>query len=366
MSLVQSLNNFALETLQRTNVDQSENTVFSPYSAFACVAMSLSLFKDETRNEILESLRIPSGQVGDIASFYPILKELLEKEISKYVSTSNRVWANERLPFSDSTFEVNKNILGVPIEKVGFPQPGCEKINEEVNRATHGMIPTIVNPGDVGVDTALVLVNAIYFKSDWEKKFDVLGNLPFTLMDGSQVQAEMISTKDRRVPYYEDDTYQVVAIPYKDNLYEFIIILPKDVQNGYNQLTSLTFEQQEALLNGMRRNKVNISLPKFKIETKSELTEIFKALGMNRAFTTAAQCADPNVPYMVSSIFQKAKIELDENGTVAAAATGMIMCCMCAPISPEINIDADHPFIYILRNAQTKAILFEGFLKDPR
>lgn len=365
MSLVTSLNHFAYETLQRTDVDPSTNTVFSPYSAFACVAMSLSLFKDETRNEILQSLQIATNEGGDIESFYHTLKQLLQNEVSQYVSTSNRVWANQQLPFQDETFSVNKNILGVPIEKVGFPQPGCAKINEEVNKTTHGMIPKIVDEGDVPIETAIVLVNAIYFKSDWEKKFDVdRGSGNFTLIDGSQVHANMIYSRERTVPYFENDLFQVASIPYKDNLYEFIIILPKDVANGYNQLKSLTFEDQENLLNQMRKMKINIRMPKFTIETKSQLTPIFSALGMSRAFTGNAQCTDPNVSYFVSSIIQDAKIELDENGTVAAAATAMMMRCMA--YIPETSINADHPFIYILRNASTKAILFEGFLKDPR
>lgn len=170
-NLVESLNKFGFETLQLTNTDDiTENTIFSPYSAFVCVLMSNSLFQSETRSEILQSLQIPDTQVTPLLQQ---LNKLIENERSEKVSTSNKIWANEAFNFESSTFSPNEKILKIPIEKVDFPHPACERINAEVNKTTRGMIPKLVEPSDVGPDSAIVLMNAIHFKSDWQTKFDI-------------------------------------------------------------------------------------------------------------------------------------------------------------------------------------------------
>ena len=374
-NLVDSLNKFGFETLQKTNKkDNSENTVFSPYSAFVCVAMSNSLFQKETRDEILKSLQI-SAENSQVDQVLKQLHELIVNENTDKVSTSNRIWANQMLNFDPSTFSPNEKILGIPIEKVGFPQPACDKINEEVNTATHGMIPKLVEPSDVGPETAIVLLNAIYFKSDWEKKFDIdpESNNPeiknFTMVDGTKIHVTMLESYGRKMPYAEDDQFHVVAIPYLNREYEFIIILPKDETGaGYEHLKQLTYERlNNDLLSNLRTRKVDLKLPKFTIENKIQLNSIFQSLGMKKAFTELAECTDPNISYYVSSIIQKAKIILDENGTEAAAATGMIMMMCCAVIEPPTpQVFANRPFAYLLRNAKTGSILFEGFVKNPK
>lgn len=372
--LVNSLNKFSLETLQRTNKGSpTENTVFSPYSAFVCVAMSTPLFEGDTRSEILKSLQI-SVDPSQVDTVLQQLRDLINKENTEKVSSSNRIWANEKLNFDPSTFSPNEKILGIPVEKVEFPHPACEKINDEVDRTTKGMIKRLVEPSDVGADSAIVLLNAIYFKADWEKKFEIDAssnspeNLNFTLADGKQIHTNMLRSFKRDLQYAEDGDFQVLSIPYEKNLYDFVVVLPKEANmNGYEKLTKLNYNQlNDGLLSNLRKCKVNVLLPKFTFESKIILNDVFQDLGLQKAFSHAAQCTDKNVPYFISSIIQKAKIILDENGTVAAAATGMMMRKMCARLpDPIVNFFANHPFIYLLRNKQTGSILFEGFVKDP-
>ena len=372
--LVESLNRFSLATLQLTNTeDNKQNTVFSPYSAFVCVSMSAPLFKEETRAEILKSLQISVDQ-SQVDTVLQQLRDLINKENTEEVSSSNRIWANQIFNFSPETFAPSEKILGIPIEKVNFPQPACDQINQEVNRATKGMIPKLVEESDVGPDSAIVLLNAIYFKAEWEKKFDIdpSSNSPenknFTLADGTKIHACMLRSFKRDLPYAEDDKFKVLSIPYLKNKYDFVIVLPKDDSvNGYDELTKLTYDQlNNDYLTKLGKRKVNILLPKFTFESKTQLNGIFRSLGLNKAFTHDAQCTDPNISYFITSIIQKAKIILDENGTEAAAATGMMMRMM-RPAAPEpiTNVYADHPFIYLLRNKQTNSILFEGFVKNP-
>lgn len=369
--IVDSLNKFSFATLQSTNPeDDIENSVFSPYSAFVCVAMSAPLFEKQTRSEILSSLRIHDDQES-IEAFLRQLFDFISKENTDKLSSSNNIYANEKLNFRDETFSMNKKFLGVPVKKVTFPEPACSMINEEVYRTTKGMIPKLVEQSDVPANSALVLTNAIYFKSDWAKKFEMDDNknLNFTLANGTQIHAEMIQSFDRNLPYAENNDFQVVSITYIENKYDYVVVLPKDNSlTGYHALKKLTYEVlNNELLTKLRSRKVNVKIPKFSVESKINLNDVFISLGMKKAFTQSADCVDPNVKYNVSSIIQKAKIILDENGTEAAAATGMIMCLSCR-IDPEpiVNIFADHPFAFLLRHKQTGSIIFEGFVKNPQ
>lgn len=373
--LIDSLNRFSFETLQKINSDDyTENTVFSPYSAFVCVSMSSPLFQEQTRAEILKSLQISLDYSQNFDIFLHQLHDLIEKENTDKVCSSNRVWANQNLNFNPETFSKNKDILGVPIEAVNFPQPACDKINEEVNRATKGMIPNLIKESDLSTKTAIALLNAIYFKCDWEKKFNIdpssrsQEKLNFNLVDGSKIHVNLLRSFGRNLLYAENDDFQVVSVPYLHSQYEFVIILPKDNStNGYNLLKSLNYNEFNTnLLSKLRKEKVNIKMPKFSFESSLKLAPIFKELGMNKAFTDSAECADKNVKYQVDMIIQKAKIVLDENGTEAAAATGMTMKLLSLDEDQEYNVFADHPFVYLLRNKETGTILFEGFVKNPQ
>lgn len=289
------------------------------------------------------------------------------------MSSSNKIWANQSFNFNPSTFAPNEKILGIPIEKVGFPQPACDKINSEVKKATKGMIFNLVNPSDLPTDTTILLLNAIYFKSDWKKKFSIGSDskIPkiknFTLINGTKIHVNMLESNNRNLPYSENDKFQVVSIPYTHDQYDFVIILPKNkTQEGYNDLKKLTFQRlNDDLLKQMKIQKVNVRLPKFSFETKTLLKEIFISLGMEKTFSNQSDCSDPAVKYYVDSIIQKAKIVLDENGTEAAAATAMTVNCLSIEIDPTPSVNADHVFAYLLRNSKTGVILFEGFVKNP-
>lgn len=178
----------------------------------------------------------------------------------------------------------------MPIEKVGFPQPVSDRINEEVNKTTHGMIPKLVDESDVEPRTALALLNAIYFKSDWEKPFEITQesrnpqSMNFTLANGIKIHANMLYSFDRSLPFTENNDFKCVSNPYLHNQYEFIIILPKEnSKDGYEKLTKLTYERlNKELLSQMRTQKVDAKLPKFTFESEIVLNNILQSLGMKK------------------------------------------------------------------------------------
>lgn len=363
--LIKSLNKFSLKALQLIEEGNDDvNTVFSPYSAFVCVAMSIPLFKDETREEILQSLQISIDE-DQIDTILNQLRDLINFENTKTVFTSNRIWANENLDFSSKTFLPNEKILGIPIAKVNFPQPGCDLINEEVNRATHGMIDQILDPSDLDQFSSLVMLNAIYFKSRWEKKFEEINDpCPFTrfiLANGSTIYVTMLMSIKQDFDYAENDQLAAISIPYSEKDYDFVIILPKG-KDSYENLKKITYHKlKKYLLSQMRKKELIVIMPKFTIEMKSQLSEFFQKLGLIKGFSDSADCVDPKVTYNIDKIIQKAKIIVNKKGTRAAAATGNV----CASMGMPRYFKIDRPFLYLIRNKKTHAILFEGFVKNP-
>lgn len=362
--LNKSLKKFSLKALQLIDKENGDvNTVFSPYSAFVCVAMSIPLFKDETRAEILQSLQISIDE-DEIDTVLDQLRDLINFENTKTVFTSNRIWANEKLDFDPKTFLPNEKILGIPITKVNFPQPGCDLINEEVNRATHGMIDQIVNPDDLNPLSTLVILNAIYFKCSWEEEFEEIDPCAFTrftLANGSVIKVTMLISQSRDFDYAENDSLTAISIPYLEKDYDFVIILPKPKEE-FEILKKITYHKlNKYLLSQMRKEKLSVMMPKFTIEMKLELTESFKKLGLIKGFSNSADFVDSKVPYKIDNIIQKAKIIVDEKGTVAAAATEI----QCMTMGIPKTFKANRPFLYLIRNKKTNTILFEGFMKNP-
>lgn len=373
--IIDSLNKFGFEAIQQINSkgNNNENSIFSPYSAFVCVSMATSLFKNQTRNEILQSLQIPNGSSLQTDIFLKQLRELIDKENTESVSSSNRVWANDKIKFSPEIFEPNNKILGTPIEKVSFPQPGCDRINEEVSRATNGMIQKLIEPSLLSSNSAIVLTNAVFFQSQWDKFFviDKESNKPdvknFITSDGKQVHANMLISYERQLLYSENDQIQIVAIPYLRNKYDMIIVLPKDkTTKGFKILSSLKFEKLNDLIKSMKYHHINLKMPKFQIESNLQLNNVFESFGMKKAFTDDAECTDSKIKYFISMIIQKAKIMVDEKGTIASAATAVMMAeGACEMTEEPIDVFVDHSFAYILRNKKTKSFIFEGFVKNP-
>ena len=363
--LIESLKKFSLKALQLIDEgNEDSNIVFSPYSAFVCMAMSIPLFKDETRAEILQSLQISIDE-DEVDSILNQLRDLINVENTENVFTSNRIWANENLDFNPETFLPNEKILGIPIVKVNFPQPGCDLINEEVNKATHGMIDQIISPTDLNPLSSFVLLNAIYFKCRWEEYFEEIEGTcsltRFFLADGSRINVTMLLSDKQNYDFAENDQFSAVSIPYLGQNYEFVIILPKKTK-GYEIFKEITYHYlNKNLLSKMCKKELTILMPKFTIEMKYKLSESFKKLGLIKGFSDSADCVDSKVSYKINKIIQKAKIIVDEKGTEAAAVT--VCDSMTMGIGNRFKID--HPFLYLIRNKKTNTILFEGFMKNP-
>lgn len=366
MSLLsKSVEKFTFDSLAHLGQNLSDGIVYSPYSVFAALSLVACISNQETRSEIFKAI----GYKEDATA------EEFASDVSKLLSSveigagnnynivgANSIWPNEAIEFGADDFKILVDILKATVTPVKFPQPGVDTINAKVAEITNNLITNLLKPADCPATTSLVLTNAIYFKAKWQKKFDKAGPNDFTKLDGSVYQTPLMKKIDE-FRYFENDEYQMVEIPYLGIQFSMVCVLPKTTSKEALDALCCPVKLNEGISN-LKQDGCVVVLPKFKIESSfAGLTETLNQMGIKRIFSSGSGLPANS---SVSKIIQKAIIIVDEDGTEAAAATA-IMMMRCMPRMPAINHEfiANHPFVYLLRNTQTGAIVFMGACTEP-
>lgn len=369
-ALVDAVNRFSFALRPHVDRDPAANAIFSPLSAFACIALCIGLFRGATRQEIVCALQIsgdgaPGGD-APVEPFFAALLALLRGEAGEEVASASRVWLAEGLELDEATLRPFAETLKLPVLRTRFPEPGREEINADVLAATRGMIRDCVArlPGD----TLLVLVNAMYFKGVWAAPFTPCRadapDATFLCADGVRRAAPMMSVGKARVGHAAGGGVELVAVPYRGGTYAFLMYVgAARTPEGYQALQRVDYAAMRELRRQLKWGEYCLTMPKFTVEAGTTLEEAMCRLGMTRVFTPAAEGVDGRVPLQVSSIIHKAKIVVDEEGTEAAAATVVMMRRSLPMPVPKICVDA--PFLYQVVNLKTGVVVFEGMCRSP-
>ena len=257
------------------------------------------------------------------------------------------------------------------VDFINDPGGAVQTINAWVSQETDGLIKRLLSSDDVNNLTRLVLTNAVYFNGTWETEFDpsLTADAGFTLASGNQVQAPMMHSTSS-YGYMDSDGFQVLDLPYAGGRLSMDIILPNQ---GYSA-SGLSVGQLPANLTswfaGLQNQQVVVSLPKFDIDTHFQLSDPLQALGMTDAFSGSANFSGITDPseLSISNVVHEATISVDEKGAVAAGATGVTFIGDIATTQmppPPIVFDADHPFLFLIRDDQSGTVLFMGQEVDP-
>ena len=360
--------------------NQTSNIFISPYSISAALLLADLGADGNTEEEIRATLGVGGISKDDVHKQYKELQEKLNAETKGTTSLSiaNRIFIRLGLNI-DATFQTQvQEYYGSGVEGLDFINKSEKSrihINEWVEKQTRNKIQRLLPPRAIGPVYLMVLVNAIYFKGEWLKPFK--GSLTkksnFHTM-GKTVKVEMMSGKER-VKYLEDESgaYSVVELSYKDCNIVMDIILPTAI-DGLSRMEKnldLSFMKQiSQKLRSVGRPEVILGIPKFKLEEQYELEHILPQLGIadmfhpeNANFSTMIPCISE---VFINAVIHKSFIEVNEKGTEAAAATAMVMAPGCAPPreQPKTFI-ADHPFIFLIRDSRTDAVLFWGRYSNP-
>ena len=369
LSFNDAVNSFAFDFIKELN--NGDNIFISPYSIFSALAMTYEGARGITAEEMKDLLNIEQ----DNASFHKYMKdlyELLNKENDDYnISTANALWVKDDYQLLETYLNVIRNYYGGNATKVdfNFPEDAANIINSWVENNTNGLIEDLILPDYINIMTVLILTNAIYFKGNWDVQFDPINTTDreFTKPSGATIEVPTMSfvDTDNYFNYTETDDLQILELIYSGNDISMMILLPKD-KDLSTIIDNIDVDSFSEWKESMVEYYVDIYLPKFKVETEYQLNDYLIQLGMVTPFTTSADFSGINgyKELFISKVVHKAFIELNEEGTEAAAATAVIMERLS--IEPEkIFFDCNHPFMYLIQHKQTGTILFMGTINNP-
>ena len=357
-------------------MEEGKNLFFSPLSISTAIAMTHLGARGDTATQIAEVFRFNQVE-GDLHQAFKDMNAMVYQAQENYkLRAANKLYGKSGYHFVQSFMENAIAYYDSAVEAVdNFSSPSAAKsINDWVSKKTEGKITNLIAPGMLDSLTRLVLVNAIYFKGDWASKFKprLTKKDAFKVNDSRKTVPVNLMFQSGKflLAIDEKNDCLVLEMPYKGNELSMMIILPQQDAGLPKLETNLSSEVLASWRSKLQWRPVNIFMPKFKLEAQFLLKDKLQKMGMTDAFCIKAnfEGISGDRELYVSSVIHKAFVDVNEEGSEAAAATAVVVRSRCArPRDPEkpIEFRADHPFLFMIRHRRTQAILFAGRLMDP-
>ncbi len=357
--------------------EQEGNLFYSPFSISAALAMTYAGARGETERQMADTLRFRLSR----DRLHPALNALDLKLASRgedeegfRLNIANAIWGQAGYRFMPDFLDVLALNYGAGLRSVNFAEAAevsRKAINDWVAERTEDRIRDLLPQGSIDEATRLVLTNAIYFNAAWASPFDkgATRDRAFHLLDGAVVQTPMM-TQTVFFGYLQGAGYQAVDLPYKGEEISMTILVPDEGKFSSFE-AALDAESVISDLKRMRPERMELTMPLFGFESQVSAKKTLRALGMTDAFDRSAadfsgmdgrRCSEDPACLVISDVFHKAFVSVDEEGTEASAATGVLIGITSLP--PQVVID--RPFIFLIRDMETGAILFAGRVVDPR
>ncbi len=353
--------------------EENENIFYSPYSIFSALAMTYEGAQGQTAKEMKSLFYFPDNEILR-PGFAGIYSTINDEGRNYELRTGNALWIQEDYELLDEYTQTVEDYYGGKSTNLDFRNQNEESrqtINTFIEEQTNDRIKNLIPENHLPKDTMLVLTNAIYFLGNWEYEFDPEETREegFWINPEESVEVEMMTMSPdvARFNYTETDELQIIELPYEGGGVSMFIMLPESEIDDISH--KLNNEDVEELMGDMRERELSeISIPKFKLETDYNLNNVLSSMGMPSAFSESA--ADfsgitGGRDLFIDSVLHKAFIEVDEEGTEAAAATGVVMRQTSAPSQPPPRFIANNPFVFFIRDNKTGTNLFTGVVKDP-
>jgi len=349
------------------------NLFFSPYSISTVLAMTYAGARGNTEKQMGTALHFTLDQKRFHPAFACLEAQLkaVQAKGDIELNIANALGAQEDYVFLREFLDLIQSNYGTAVNNVDFKR-ACEaarkKINAWVEQKTKDKIKDLIKPGVLNSLTRLVLTNAIYFKGRWESQFnkDRTKENPFWLSVDKSVEVPMMTQK-RQFRYMESDSLQILELPYVGDDLAMIVLLPRKV-DGLSQLEAdLSAENLNIWIGHLKKREISVFLPKFKMTSQFRLSETLASMGMPDAFGGNADFSgiDGTKDLFISAVIHKAFVDVNEEGTEAAAATAVVISLTSAPSTPPPTFRADHPFVFLIRDNHSGNILFVGRIVNP-
>ncbi|NBC33177.1 MAG: hypothetical protein GVY13_10930 [Alphaproteobacteria bacterium] len=349
-----------------------ETVVISPYSLAAALTMTAQGAEGETAAALAARLAPTGADLGEAARAHARAADALRAQTEDVaLAIANAVWGSDHLPWRQSFLERLRGRFAADIRLVDFGDPGTVgQINAWVAEQTGGMIPSLVDR--LPAETGMVLTNAVYFRGIWSTPFDPEETQAeaFILAGGETRNVPMMRRYDRHYRYAESDSFQAVALPYGAGGVEMLVLVPRTGPDGAALADPATLATMAGEVRPSPRPGT-VALPRLDLVFDTRLRDVLSGLGLGVAFApqqadfTSMADVEPGVLYL-DNVVHKTALTLDEEGTEAAAVTGVIVGVTSAmePSAP-FTLVADHPFVFAIRHIETGAVLFLGHVADP-
>ncbi|NWU85658.1 SPB10 protein, partial [Onychorhynchus coronatus] len=403
-----SVGKFTVDLFNKLNeTNKGKNLFFSPWSISAALALTYLGAKGSTATEMAEVLHFTQAagaeasssvarpsrgrpkrrkmdsenkQAADIHSGFKELLTAINKPRSTYsLRSANRIYVEKTFLLLPTYLHLSKNYYKAEPQKVNFktaPEQSRKEMNAWVEKQTEGKIKNLLSLQDVTNTTKLILVNAIYFKAEWEVKFQG-GHTDLQAFRLSKNKTKPVKMMYMRntfpVLIMETKNFKMIELPYVKHELSMFILLPDDIKDnttGLEQLErELTYEKLSEWTDSkkMTETLVDLYLPKFKMEERYDLSDNLVRMGMCGAFSGNADFSGMTEKgdLQISKVFHKSFVAVDEKGTEAAAATAVITGLTSAPVGHVLKFKVDHPFFFFIRHNKSKSILFFGRFCSP-
>ena len=336
-----------------------ENVCLSPLSAQFAMAMLANGAEGETKEEICRAL----GSYTDANAQYSKLFEEFNASKDCEINIANSIWINDKLSVKEPFVTKNKEYYDAAIEVTPFNKSALQRINDWCKEMTKGKITSILN--DIKPSDRMYLINALYFNADWNKPFrkEDTKQENFTTEKGKVVKVDMM-TQHENMLYYNDEQLEMAIKRYKGN-YSMVLALPKENATCSDVAYTLLQDLDE-YLSDMNMCNVKLSLPKFTTEFGSSLKDVLEQQGITRVFSHRAELNGmSDAPLCVDDIIQKTYINVDEEGTEAAAVTAITVRLTAMRPEKSVAMKLNRPFVYAIINNENNEVLFMGKVGNP-
>lgn len=375
-NVTDGINNFAFNIyngLNNESGNESSNIFFSPFSVYAAMSMVAEGAGASTAAQMQNLLGLSTNSSRNRAGFGALYNSINARGSGYNLSTADSVWIEQDFNINQDFINNLSTYYSASAYSADFRNNAPQEItdiNNWVSNNTEGKITNLIPAGGLDSSTILVLVNAIYFKGKWAQQFNKNNtrSMPFYVSQYQPVNVSMMYSQLSNASYYGNSSYQALEMDYQGNNISMLVLLPN--QTSLPQMEQALSPAQISNLSSKLVNQtVDVWLPRFNITQSEDMSDLLQSLGIQDAFnpTTANFSGISAVPGLyISHVYHKAYIQVNESGTVAAAATGVgvaVDVVLNQPPIPQFN--ANHPFIFFIIDKRTGTILFMGRLANP-
>ncbi len=368
--LVTADNQFGFNLFKTINTaDKGKSLFISPLSVSMALGMTRNGAAGETERAMQSVLAFDNMSDDEVNQSYRSLIDLLVNLDPKVtMQLANSIWTRQGMTFNEDFLNTNKTYFDAFVQALDFNDANSVAIiNNWVKDNTNGKIEKIVDRIDA--EAVMFLINAIYFKGTWAFEFDkdLTGDAPFHLADGTETTVRMMHlTGD--LNYFENDLFQAVDLSYGAQLYSMMILLPKPDTDIDDLVNLLNAENWQFWNNNLHTTAINLSLPKFKLDYEISLKDVLSAMGMGIAFDPdradfGRMLSVPEQVLFLTNVKHKTFVEVNEEGTAAAAVTSVEVGVTSVP--ERLSVNVNHPFLFVIRDHNSGAIIFMGKMLEP-